>query len=102
MISIRRPRTGIDALDRALDDLVSSLGPLLRIPEARAVEVNVTLALGANTIYHGLGRLPVGWYATDVFDSGTTTPTMHRQAWNLETAAIYVSGAACTARLRFY
>lgn len=102
MISVRRPRTGIDAVDRALDDLIASLRPLLSLPDARAVDLTVSLSLGANTIYHGLGRIPVGWYATDVYSTGTTTPTLHRQAWGTDTITIYCSGAACSAKLRFF
>lgn len=102
LIAVRRVRTGIDAVDRALDALVDSLRPLLTASDARHVDVTVSLATGANTVYHGLGRLPRGWSVQDVYTTGTTTPTLHRQAWTSETATVYCTGAACSAVLRFY
>ena len=55
----------------------SILDPLLSAPLSNVSMLqDVVLTTGVNTIYHKLGRIPVGWFMTDA----NTAITLYRSA----------------------
>lgn len=59
----------------------------------------IALGAGVNTVItHGLGRVPIGWFMTDL-DARTTY--IYRVAWDIRELTLR-SQAACNANFRIY
>jgi hypothetical protein len=62
----------------------------------RAIE-SVALTTGATAVQHKLGRVPRGWFVTDI----DAAATVRRTAWSTKTLTL-VASASCTVNLWVY
>lgn len=84
-------------LARFQDNIASFLARLTPTAFLDGIRVSATLAVGANTITHKLGRTPQGWIVTDL--SASAAVTIYRSAAFASTTITLTASAACTAVL---
>lgn len=83
-----------DKISRFQDECERTISSLQSVPflTGRAIQ-NVTLASGANSVNHGLGRKLVGWVATRRRGTGTIYDTQDSNALADRTLTLVASAA---------
>lgn len=88
MARVALPRR-VQSANREVNDVQSATGDTLRAIVAHeqltgAHIQSVSVPSTGVTVSHGLGRVPLGWYVTDLLDHGT----VKRTAWDSRTITL--------------
>lgn len=96
-MSFARVQTESREFNQLQSNLATTLQPVLANPLLNFQRIeNIVLASGANVIQHLLGRLPQGWFVTDinaaahVYRTAETDKTITLVASTAVTVSIYI------------